>query len=98
MSDLPSLSCMVLYKNELPHLERVVPRLVQAFDEVVLVTNREPSTDGSDEFLAKQGLSPLRMDWVDDFSVARQFGLDHSHGDYTMWMDCDDDITTEAAS
>jgi glycosyltransferase involved in cell wall biosynthesis len=98
MSELPTLSCMVLYKNELPHLERVVPKLVQAFDEVVLVTNREPSSDGSDEFLARHKLSPLRMDWVDDFSVARQCGLDHCHGDYTMWMDCDDDITTSLSS
>jgi hypothetical protein len=68
---------MVLYKNELPHLQRVVPKLVEAFDETVFVTNRESSTDGSDEFLASNHIVPVRMDWADDFSVARQVGLDH---------------------
>jgi glycosyltransferase involved in cell wall biosynthesis len=98
MTELPSLSCMVLYKNSLACLERVVPKLVQAFDELVMVTNREHSTDGSDEFLEKNHIAPLRMDWVEDFSAARQFGLDHCHGDYTMWMDCDDDIVTSMPS
>lgn len=96
MTELPTLSCMVLYKNELLHLQRVVPKLMEVFDETVFVTNREPSTDGSDEFLASQRITPVRMDWVDDFSVARQIGLDHCHGDYTMWMDCDDDLVTQA--
>lgn len=98
MSNLPSIGSMVLYKNEITHLERLVPKVLEAFDEAVFVTNLEPSTDGSDELLAKHGVKPHRMKWVEDFSVARQFGLDRSTTDYTMWMDCDDDLVTTRAS
>ncbi len=81
MSAQPTLSCMVLYKNELLHLQRVVPKLIEAFDETVFVTNREHSTDGSDEYLESQHIQPVRIDWADDFSAARQVGLDRCHGD-----------------
>jgi glycosyltransferase involved in cell wall biosynthesis len=94
MSELPALSCMVLYKNELAHLQRVVPKLLEVFDELVMVTNQERSTDGSDEYLESLGIEPQRMTWVEDFSAARQFGLARCRGDYTLWMDCDDDIIT----
>lgn len=98
MTSLPSLSCMVLYKNERPHLERLLPKLVEAFDDIVLVTNLEPSTDGSDELVAGHGLEPQRMEWKEDFAQARQFGLDRCRGDYAMWMDCDDDLITSRSN
>ncbi|MFC1706685.1 glycosyltransferase [Planctomycetota bacterium] len=97
-TELPTIGCMILYKDELVHLKRLVPQVTEAFDEVVFVTNKEPSTDGSDEFLATHGIEPLRMKWVDSFAVARQFGLDRCTCDYTMWMDCDDDLVTECES
>ena len=68
VEDLPSIGCMVLYKDELPHLERIVPKIVEAFDHPVFVTNLEPSTDGSDEFLRRNGIEPLRMKWVEDYA------------------------------
>ena len=93
----PSIACMVLYKNERHHLQRIVPKILEIFDQAIFVTNLEPSTDGSDELLAEFGITPARMQWVEDFSAARQFGLNLSTCDYTMWMDCDDDLVTGCA-
>lgn len=95
---LPTIACMVLYKDEIVHLRRIAEKILQIFDQPIFVTNEEGSRDGSELYLQSLGVEPVRIKWQEDFSRARQAGLDVSTCDYTMWMDCDDDLITDQDS
>jgi len=91
----PTISLGMIVKNEEKHMERLLPVLVDLFDEIVIVDTG--STDRTCEILTDWSRSHghIKIDhfkWVNDFSKARQYGMDRCTSDYYFWLDADDEI------
>ncbi len=57
-------------------------------DEIIAVDTG--STDRSCEILREAGIEPLYFEWINDFSAAKNFALDHATGDWVVFLDADE--------
>jgi tetratricopeptide (TPR) repeat protein len=60
-------------------------------DEMVVVDTG--STDASPQMAAAYGAKVVHMAWQNDFSLARNFGLDFMKSDFILWLDADNSLT-----
>ena len=84
------LSVCLITKNEEAHLERCLRSLQGLWDELVIADTG--STDRTAEIAHAFGARLLRFTWQDDFSLARNFVLDHATGDWILSIDADETI------
>ena len=99
----PSLSLTMIVKNEIRHLPRIFSECSGCFDEAVIVDTG--STDGTLDFLqAKEARESLgcnvrivHFKWIDDFSAARNAGLEQIKTDFAFWLDGDDSLFNKEA-
>ena len=63
-------------------------------DEMIVVDTG--STDNTRELAAKMGAKVIQNPWCDDFSSARNAGLEQVTSDYVLWMDADEYFNHEA--
>ncbi|RPH52386.1 MAG: glycosyltransferase [Desulfobacteraceae bacterium] len=82
------ISLLMLCRDEEEYLERALKSVKDLVDEIIAVDTG--STDKSLEILEKNGAKIIRHPWNDDFSEARNAGLDHVTHDYVFWMDADE--------
>jgi tetratricopeptide (TPR) repeat protein len=84
----PRLSLVMIAKNE----ERFLPACLESVrgvvDEIVLVDTG--STDRTVEIARQHGAKVLHRAWDEDFSAARNHGLEHATGDWALWLDADE--------
>ena len=84
--------CMIFRDNERT-IKRCLDSIVDIVDEVVMV-----DTGSSDEtiWIAKkicgEKLKVVAFPWKDDFSAARNAGLEHATKDLILWLDSDDEV------
>lgn len=90
---MPTLSLSMIVKNEAKTIERVLACAKTFCDELIVVDTG--STDNTVELAERMGAKVYHFDWVDDFSVARNFALSKCTGDWFIWLDADDVITEE---
>jgi tetratricopeptide (TPR) repeat protein len=81
----------MIMRNEVQNLPYSLGPLTDLVDELVVVDTG--STDGSPGMAAGYGARVLHMEWGDDFSQARNFGLDVMVSDYILWLDADNSLT-----
>jgi len=84
--------CMIV-KNEEDVIERCLSSCFSLFDEIIIVDTG--STDKTKEICKKYTDKIYDFKWVNDFSLARNYGIKHCSCDYFMWLDADDVITKE---
>lgn len=93
-----SLSLALICKNEVHNFPKLLASIKGCFDEIHVTDTG--STDGTLELLekykkenpAETRLFVHHFEWVNDFSVARNYSFSHSQCDYQMWLDLDDKL------
>lgn len=88
-----SLSVCLIVKDEEEVISRCLSCVKKFADEIVVVDTG--STDKTVEEVKKFTDKIYFFKWVDDFSAARNFGIEKATCDYVMWLDADDIITDE---
>ncbi|GAA3409167.1 glycosyltransferase [Paenibacillus hodogayensis] len=84
--------CMIV-KNEENTLDRCLSSIGALVDEIVIVDTG--STDRTKEIAAKYTDRVYDFEWVDDFSVARNYAFDLASEEFIMWLDADDILLPE---
>lgn len=84
----PSLTLSMIIKNEAENLPRIYEAAKDCFDEWLVVDTG--STDNSMEIAKSLGARVIHFPWINDFSAARNFGLENVKTDYAWWQDGDD--------
>jgi tetratricopeptide (TPR) repeat protein len=87
-----TLSLCMIVKNEERHLRRCLESVRGLADDLVVVDTG--STDGTIEIARDHGARLFRLDWHDDFSIARNFSLEEATGDWILVLDADESIAS----
>lgn len=84
--------CMIV-KNEAEMLERTLPEVSKAADELIVLDTG--SSDATIKVAEKYGAKVHEFKWVNDFSAARNESLKYASGDWVLWLDADEYIKPE---
>jgi len=88
-----NLSLCMIVKNEEITLNRCLSSCYKLFDEIIIIDTG--SNDNTKNIAKKYTDKIFDFDWCDDFSKARNYGIEKCTSDYFMWLDADDIITEE---
>lgn len=78
----------MIVKDEERSLERCLQSAAGLVDDIIVADTG--SRDGTKAIAERMGARVLEFMWVDDFSAARNFALDHSDGDWNLVLDADE--------
>jgi glycosyltransferase involved in cell wall biosynthesis len=88
---LKTVSLCMIVKNEAELLPRFLSSATGLWDELVVVDTG--STDATVAIAEAAGARIVRHPWADDFSAARNAGLDVAAGDFVLVLDADEMAT-----
>ena len=84
-----SVSACAIMKNEISHVEAWLNN-VRVFAQEIIVVDTG-STDGTNEFLAKQSdVKLISYEWQHDFAQAKNVALQEATGDWLVFTDADE--------
>lgn len=84
-----SISACAIMKNEISHVEAWLNN-VRVFAQEIIVVDTG-STDGTNEFLAKQSnVKLINYEWQHDFAQAKNMALQEATGDWLVFTDADE--------
>ena len=84
-----SVSACAIMKNEISHVEAWLNN-VRVFAQEIIVVDTG-STDGTNEFLAKQfDVKLISYEWQHDFAQAKNVALQEAAGDWLVFTDADE--------
>ena len=86
------LTLSMIVKNEEKYLADCLASVKDVVDEIVLVDTG--STDRTIEIAKEYGAKTFYFDWVNDFSAARNYALDNSSGDWILYLDADERLSS----
>ena len=86
------LTIGMIVKNEEKWLDKCLSAIKPILDNVdsELIITDTGSTDRTVEIAKKYTDKVLHFDWINDFSAARNFGLEKAQGEWFMMLDADD--------
>jgi len=85
----------MIVKNEEKNIENALSWAKSiVFEQIVVDTG---STDRTKEIAERMGAKVLDFEWVDDFSAAKNFALEQATGDWILFFDADEYMTSEDA-
>jgi len=87
---MPRLSVCLIVKNEERHLPRCLASVRGLADELVVVDTG--STDKTIAIAEEHGATVHRVEWQDDFSLARNAAIEQASGDWILMLDADESI------
>ena len=82
------LSLSMIVKNEERFLEGCLRSVEGIVDEIVIVDTG--STDGTEEIAQSFGATVIPFEWNNDFSAARNESLNHTTGEWILYLDADE--------
>jgi tetratricopeptide (TPR) repeat protein len=82
------LSVVMIVKDEEKYLRQCLESVKAVAHEIVVVDTG--STDRTVEIAQEFGAVIVEHPWNDDFSAARNAGLDRATGDWALWIDADE--------
>lgn len=82
------LSVCMITKNEQRCIERCLKSCAGAVDEIIMVDTG--STDETVNIAKRLGVRVLHFTWQNNFSLARNFALQHASGDWILSLDADE--------
>lgn len=90
------LSITLIAKNEEQNLPRLFSSLAilrdELKDKVEFIYVDTGSLDKSKYIAQDFGAQCFEFPWINDFSAARNFGIQHCEGKWVFWVDADDEI------
>lgn len=87
------LSLTMIVRDEESVLSRVLGQAATFCDEMVIVDTG--SQDHTPEVAREVGARVLDFAWSDDFAAARNASLNACRGDWVLWLDADDVVTSD---
>lgn len=90
---MPSLTVIILTKNEERNMAAVVQNCLQVTDDVLVVDSG--STDKTVELAEANGARVVFRAWDNDFSAQRNFGLEQTKADWVLYLDADERLKPE---
>lgn len=86
------LTIGMIVKNEENNLEKCLKSLLplKEFVNCEIIVTDTGSTDRTVEIAKKYADKVLNFEWCNDFSKARNFGIEHSNGKWFMFVDADE--------
>jgi glycosyltransferase involved in cell wall biosynthesis len=86
------LSVCMIVRDEADKIEGILRDCLGFADEIVVVDTG--SVDDTKDIVRQVAPGAVLLDfpWVDDFSAARNFSIDHATGDHIMILDADDRV------
>ncbi len=94
-----TLSICMIVKNEQRCLERCLKSLTPLREQIsceVIVTDTG-STDNTVEIAEKYADKILHFKWCDDFSAARNVGLEEAKGEWILSLDADEELVEDVS-
>jgi len=85
----------MIIKDEGASIRSCLESVRNVVDEIIVVDTG--SRDDSVTICLEFGASVFSYEWNDDFSAARNYGLDRATGDWILWLDADESIDMEDA-
>jgi glycosyltransferase involved in cell wall biosynthesis len=86
------ISLAMIVKNEENYIERCIQSVKDLVDEIVVVDTG--STDNTINILKKyKNIKIHHFEWCDDFSLARNFSIENTKGDYILVLDGDEYVS-----
>lgn len=85
--------CMIV-KNEEQHLEQCLNSVKNCVDEIIIVDTG--STDRTIEIAKKFDAKIFEYKWNNDFSAARNFGLEKATNELILYLDADEKLTSDS--
>lgn len=85
---MQKLSLSMIIKNEEKFLKGCLESVAGLVDEIVIADTG--SVDSSRAIAQSFGAKFLDFPWIDDFSAARNFSLQHCTGDWILYLDADE--------
>ncbi|WP_059041719.1 glycosyltransferase [Paenibacillus rubinfantis] len=89
----PTVSLVMITKNEEAVLRRCLDSAVRYVDEIVIVDTG--STDKTKDIAREYGARVFDFEWVQDFSAARNFALSKATSDWSLVLDADEYIAND---
>jgi len=93
LTNKPKLSLAMIVKDEADNLGRCLNSVQGVVDEIVVVDTG--SSDNTVEIAEKFGAKVIHYKWHNDFSAARNVSLEHSTGEWVMFLDADEELVRE---
>jgi GT2 family glycosyltransferase len=84
----PKLSLCMIVKNEEQFLQQCLDSVKDLVDEIIVVDTG--STDKTKWIAMGQGAIVCNFEWNDNFSDARNFGIERATGDWILVLDADE--------
>lgn len=84
--------CMIL-KDEEKSIGKCLNSIKDIVDEIIIVDTG--STDKTKEIVKSYTEKIYDFQWIDDFSMARNFSFSKATKDYILWLDADESINEE---
>ena len=93
---MATLSVCMIVKDECEVLDRILRQAQDFADEIIVVDTG--SNDNTKDIAYKYTDKVYDFDWVDDFSLARNYSFNQANCDYIMWLDADDIIQDDVVN
>jgi tetratricopeptide (TPR) repeat protein len=95
LSPGPKLSVALIVRNAAEALDETLASIRTLADEIVVVDTG--STDPTPDVAARHGARLFATPWRDDFSAARNHAADLCAGEWILWLDAGERLSSEAA-
>ena len=83
----------MIVKNEEDVIARCLDSVSRCVDEIIIADTG--SSDRTKEICRDFTDKVFDFEWTDDFAAARNFSFSKATGDYLMWLDADDVVSSE---
>lgn len=89
---MTKLSLNMIVKNEETNLARALQSVKNVVDEIVIVDTG--STDKTKAIAKSFNAKVFNFEWTNNFSAARNYALEKSEGDWIIYLDADEELST----
>ncbi|MDA1191117.1 MAG: tetratricopeptide repeat protein [Candidatus Poribacteria bacterium] len=92
--DTPTVTLAMIAKNEEEYLAQCLKSVEGIVTQIVVVDTG--SSDATVEIATRLGAQVEHFAWQDDFALARNESLKHATGEWVLWLDADEELTSES--
>ena len=85
-----TISLCMMVKDEQSNIRRCLESVCNIVDEIIIIDTG--STDATKAICREFDAKIFDFKWQEDFSQARNFGLDKASSDWILWMDADEKL------